>query len=277
MKRLFPFLAFVLLLPALAGAQQVTFNMQVPQEGTTRAIVDSMELVFLISVNAEGADQSFDMTQAKRQAYTETILAADDQRILKRKVSYTDATERGNQPMQGLKTVSLPVSGKSYILEYIADSLAITAEDGATVSKEERGALEGTFRRNTDGQFSSILNGRTMSVGEEIELTAEMLDQFGAGLTAGPMKLNSAKIKLVNVHDVQGMLAALLDVSVVMIGTQGTMEMEFAMNGTAEIGVENLWPLSFVMKGTVTGAGNHAGMDLTADGDMRMARTATYK
>jgi hypothetical protein len=55
------------------------------------------------------------------------------------------------------------------------------------------------------------------------------------------------------------------------------IELEGLMKGTAEVGVDNLWPLAVIMTGTVTGAGSHSGVPLTADGDMRMARTARYE
>ncbi len=41
--------------------------------------------------------------------------------------------------------------------------------------------------------------------------------------------------------------------------------------------MENLWPLSLVMSGTLVGAGSHGGADLSADGNMKLARIATYK
>ncbi|MFZ1728985.1 MAG: hypothetical protein WAV84_02550, partial [Bacteroidota bacterium] len=276
MKRPIILLAFLMFLPMLAGAQQVTFKLQPPQELLTRSMVDSMELLFLISVNVEGADQSFDVTQAEKKAYIETILKVEGSDVMKRRLAFTEATERSTQPMQATKTKTLPINEKAYVLEYIGDSLAITGDDGSEVPAEEYDKLAGSFRKTTDGQFSSILDGRTMSVGEEIELTADMLTKFGSDLTKGAMKPKSAKLKLVSLGESEGMKSALLDIEVIMSGTQGVMELEFSMKGTAEVGVDNLWPLALVMTGTVTGAGSHSGMPLTADGEMRMAKIAHY-
>ncbi|MFA6234585.1 MAG: hypothetical protein WC824_10440 [Bacteroidota bacterium] len=277
MKRSLFLLAFLMLMPVLAGAQQVTFSMKAPPEGTTRAVVDSMELIFIISVNMEGEEQSFNVMQAWKKAYVETILAVEGTNIMKRSVAFTEASERGTQPMQESIVKALPIKGKSYLLEFIGDSLAVTGEDGSIVSEEEHRELAGRFRKKSDGQFGSILDGRTMSIGEEVELTDDMLQQFGSDLTRGPMKPKTAKIKLVSLGESQGMKTALLDITVSMAGAQGIMEMEFTMKGTAEIGVDNLWPLALIMTGTVSGAGSHSGMPLTADGDMRMALIATYK
>ncbi len=277
MKRLLSLLAFSLLLPALANAQQVTFTAQAFPEGTTRAVVDSMELVFLISVNAEGADQPFDVTQAFRRSYDETILATSGGDITRRKVTFKDAGERGNRPMQGVRSKTYSISGKTYILETGGDSLIISGEDGAEVTKAERDEIRGVFSGGGEKQFTGILKDRTMSVGEEIELTPEMLFEFGEGLPGGVLKPQSGRMKLVDVHEAQGMSAALLELEVKMAGSQGMMELEFSLKGTVEVGVENLWPMSVVMKGTVAGVGNHAGMDMSADGDLRMARIVTYE
>jgi hypothetical protein len=275
MKRLMTL--FALLMPMLAGAQQVTFTMQAPPEALTRAIVDSMELVFLISVDMEGAEQSFDVTQAEKKAYIETILGVEGNSVTKRRLAFTEATERSTQPMQAATTKILPINGKTYILEFIGDSLAITHDDGGEVSKEEYDKLAGSFRKSSDGQFSNVLNGRTMSVGEEIELTDEMLKEFASEMSRGSMKPKSAKLKLVSLGESQGMKTALFDIEVTLAGSQGMIELEGLMKGTAEVGVDNLWPLAVIMTGTVTGAGSHSGVPLTADGDMRMARTARYE
>lgn len=116
-----------------------------------------------------------------------------------------------------------------------------------------------------------------MNVGEELELKDEMLKEFGAGLTGGGMTLRSAKLRLLRLGERDGMQTAEFDLDIVIGGAQGILEMEIAMKGTAVVGVENLWPLELVMNGTLAGAGSHAGMNLSADGQMEMARIATYK
>lgn len=277
MKRLLVLCTLFAFLPVFAQAQQVTFHRQAPAVGTTRVMVDTTEMVMLISVNAEGADQSFDVTQAEKKVYTETILEVDGNSITKRRVAFTDAVQRQNQPMQGLKAVTLPLAGKTYLIDHTADSLVITTEDGDEVSKEEYDKLEGTFRKSTDGQFGEIFDGRTMSVGEDFELTEELMQQFGSNLSSSALKPKSAHIKLLSVGTANGMKTAKLEVDFAMSGTQSVLEMDIVMKGIAEIYVDNLWPLSLVMTGTVTGVGNHSGMPLTADGEMRMAKIATYE
>jgi hypothetical protein len=277
MTRRFPLIAVLLLLPALAVSQQVTFSMKVPHEGITRAMIDTMELVALISVNAEGMDQAFDMTQGERRSYTETVLASDGKSITKRRISFHEAVEHSKQPMQPATVKTAPVAGNTYIVEYLADSIAVTAEDGSEAPKAERDVVLRQFTRNTEGQFNAILDGRSMSVGEEIELEGEMLGAFGAGLSQGPLKLRKAKFVLNSLGRSGGMKTAIFGIDVVMGGSQGMLEMEITMTGTAEVGVDNLWPLSLVMTGTLAGAGSHAGADLSADGDMKMARIATYE
>ncbi len=277
MKRLLSLFVVFLVLPVLAVAQQVTFHSEVPSAGTTRAILDTTELIYLITVNAEGADQSFDVTQAERKIYTETILEVDGDVVTKRRVAFTEATERGNKPMQGMKVTTGAISGKTYIIDNTGDSLVVSNEDGSKVSKEEFDKLAASFRNKTDGQFDKVLDGRTMTVGEEITLTDDMLKQFVSELAPGAMTPESARIKLLSVGESQGMSVAKFEVVAAISGSKGFMEMSLTMKGTAEVCVDKLWPLSLVMKGTVSGVGNHSGMPLSADGEVLMARIATYE
>ena len=276
MKRIAVLLTFMLL-PALTSAQQVTFTMQAPEEGRTRSVVDTMELIALISFSAEGADQAFDMEQGERKAYTETVLAVDDAVVTKKRLAFTEASKRSTQPMQPAKVKESPVVGKAYIVEYLGDNVSVVAEDGSEVGKEEQEYIAEGFKRRAENQFGKILDGRSMSVGEELELKDDLLKEFGAGLTQGPMTVRTAKLRLQSLGEKNGMQTAVFDVDVVIGGTQGMMEMEIAMTGTAEVGVDNLWPLSLIMSGTLSGAGEHAGANLTADGDMRLARIAVYE
>ena len=272
---LFP--VFLLLLPEASVGQQVTFAERALTVGLTRAIVDSMELVGLISVNAEGMDQAFDMGQSERKVYSEAILEVNDGTVTRKRLTFAEALERSAHPMQPVSVSTAPVVGKSYIVAYLDDSLAITRDDGSTAPDAERDYLVKEFSRTVENQFADAFNGRTMSVGEEFELKDELLAQFGASLNNGALKVRSAKFRLDGLGTTQGMQTALIGIDVVLAGAQGPMEMEISMKGTAEIGVENLWPISLVMDGTLVGAGNHGGVDLTADGTMKMARLATYQ
>lgn len=277
MSRPVALIAVLFFLPAFALAQQVTFKMKAPDAGVSRSVVDSMDLVALISVNAEGMDQAFEMSQGERTAYSEAILATDGAAVTKKRITVTEAAERTAQPMQPVSVKNAPTIGKTYIMEFLADSIGVTTEDGATVPDDERKYIVKKFSRDTEGQFSEVLNGRTMAVGEVLELKDELLKSFGKNMSQGSMEVRSAKLTLNGIGNAQGMKTALLGVDVVMGGAQGPMEMEITLKGAAEIGVDNLWPLSLVMTGTLTGAGNHGGADLSADGDMKLARIATYE
>jgi hypothetical protein len=269
--------AVLFFLPAFALAQQVTFTMKAPDAGVSRSVVDSMDLVALISVNAEGMDQTFEMSQGERSEYSEAVLATDGDVVRRKRIAVTEAVERTSQPMQPASVKNAPTVGKSYIMEFLADSIAVTTEDGATVPDDERKYIVKKFSRDRESQFGEVLNGRTMTVGEVLELKDELLKAFGKNMSQGSMDVRSAKLTLNGIGKTQGMKTALLGVDVVMGGAQGPMEMEITLTGTAEIGVDNLWPLSLVMSGTLTGAGNHGGADLSADGDMKVARIATYE
>jgi hypothetical protein len=277
MKRLILTLAVLLCLPALSSAQQVTFARKLPPVGLQRAMIDSMEVVSLISVNAEGENQSFDMTQSERKSYTETVMAVNDERITKKKIHVIDMRSSSANPMAPPTIKDSPALGKTYILEYLNDSLAVTTESGDAVTGEEYRAMRDAFSRDSEGQFSTILDGRTMSIGETLVLNDEMLAAFGAQMTGGGMKVQRASLTLNGLRESQGMQTAMFDMDVVFSGAQGPMEMEITMKGTAEAGVENLWPLSLVMSGTLAGAGAHGGADLSADGKMTVAKIVTYK
>lgn len=268
---------FLLLLSAVSVAQQVTFSQRALNVGLTRAMVDSMELVGLISVNAEGVDQAFDMEQSERKVFTETILEVNDGAVTRKRLAFSEARNRSAQPMQPVSVTTAPVVGKSYLVASLADSIIVSRDDGSAVSDEERDYLVRGFHRTAENQFADAFNGRTMSVGEEFELKDELLRKFGAGLNEGAMEIRSATFRLDGLGETQGMQTALIGIVVVMGGAQGPLEMEITLKGTAEIGVENLWPVLLVMDGTLVGAGNHGGVDLTADGTMKMARLATYQ
>ncbi|MDX9759311.1 MAG: hypothetical protein RBU27_09135 [Bacteroidota bacterium] len=265
-----------LLLPVVTMGQQVTFSERALNVGLTRAMVDSMELVGLISIAAEGMDQAFDMQQSERKAFSETILEVSDGVVTRKRMTFSDARARSAQPMQPVSVTNAPVVGKTYIVTYLPDSVAVTDDDGAAVPTAERDYIVKEFSRKVENQFAQAFNGRTMSVGEEFELKGELLELFGANLNEA-LRIRNATFRLDGVGQAQGMRTALIGIDVVFGGAQGPMEMEIAMKGTLEIGVENLWPISLVMDGSLTGAGNHGGVDLTADGTMKMARLATYQ
>lgn len=276
MKRLFVLFA-LLLLPAAVGAQQVTFSMKSLEPGMTRSAVDSMALVALMSVNAEGMDQVIDVEQSERRVYTESILETDGDRVTRKRITVTEAVTRSMQPMQPVTVKSAPVTGKTYLVEHIGDSVAVTAEDGSEAGKEERAYMVKEFSRNSGMQFSGFLDGRMMSVGEELELEDETLKQYFAGLTQGGMSVRSAKMRLLRLGERDGMQTAVFDVDVVLTGSQSIMEMEIVLDGTVEVGVDNLWPMALILKGVVAGAGSHAGASLTMDGDVQLARIASYE
>ncbi|MBR9974582.1 MAG: hypothetical protein KFF77_03295 [Bacteroidetes bacterium] len=276
MKRL-SVLFVLLLLPVVAISQQVTFSVKAPDVGMTRSAVDTMALVALISVNAEGTDQVLDMEQGERKVFTETVLETEGNVVTRKRITVTEAVARSMQPMQPVTVKSAPVTGKTYIIERRDDSVAVTSEDGADVTKEERTYMMKEFGGKSEAQFNRILEGRTMRVGEELELKDEMLKEFGAGMTDGGLSVRGAKLRLQRLGERDGVKTAVFDVDITFGGAQGIMEMEIALNGTAEVGVENLWPFELVMNGTLAGAGSHAGASLTADGEMQMARIATYK
>lgn len=277
MKRLVLTLAVLLCLPALASAQQVTFSRKLPPVGLQRTAVDSMEVVYLISVNAEGENQSFDMKQSERKSSTETVLAVNDERITKKKIHVLEMRSSSANPMAPPTVKDSPALGKTYVIEYLEDSLAVTTESGDAVTGDEYRAMRDAFSRDSEGQFNTILDGRTMSIGETLVLNDEMLAAFGAQMTGGGMKVQRASLTLNGLRESQGMQTAMFDLDVVFSGSQGPMEMEITMKGTAEAGVENLWPLSLVMSGTLVGAGAHGGADLSADGKMTVAKIVTYK
>ncbi len=229
MKRLILTLAVLLCLTAVSSAQQVTFARTLPLVGLQRTMIDSMEVVTLISVNAEGMDQSFDMTQSERKSYTESILAVNDKRVTKKKIQIAEVVERSMQPMQSVTAKTSPLTGKTYILEFLDDSVGVTTENGAEVPKEERTELLEVFSRDNEGQFGGILDGRTMTVGDTLTLKDDELAAFGAQMSDGGLKVRSASLTLKGLRESQGMQTALFDLDVVLGGARGLLEMEIAM------------------------------------------------
>lgn len=135
--------------------------------------------------------QAIESKLTRRQVRSITVLAADDTRITKVRVTYKSAEQevgqrRGEEPFANTQ-VAQSIAGKTYIVSRAktTDELSITDPDGKAPTDEERklvtSSMDAVGRPSPIGKF---LSGRTVRVGQTVEvpndLANEMLGLDGA-------------------------------------------------------------------------------------------------
>lgn len=290
----FAFLVALLLASVAAMAQTVTFHLKPYPSGTVIRMVDSFKLDGTLTVLAQGAEQSFDMTNLEKKQYTRTVLETDGAEPVKYRIAYDMALEKEAQPMRGQKESTPPVTDSPYIFERQDDEAGIdssalesrtvvmlkdwmvTREDGKSISEEEEEFLSGERRGQIESSLRNVLKDRTLEVGEELVLDEEMLTMMKTDLVRGDMQAQDVRLRLKALESESGFQTAVFDFVAKIAGSANVMEMEVEMKGVLRIGVDNLWPTFLELHGTVTGAGMHQGTTMGIDGDLHGLKQAAY-
>jgi hypothetical protein len=295
--RRFLLLPFLFLVALTACSSTVTFHTKPLPVGMTVLSVDSMTMDGSLIVLAEGQEQSFPMKILQRKRSTRTILAMDGDELSRYRIRYEDAYEEERQPMRKPKISTPPVTEVDYIYERLGDEAgaqpspedvdaatvvvhsgwSIRREDGKPLSKEESEYLTDKVKeKGMNHSIRRVLDGRTVTVGDDIIVDSEMLEAIGEGFVQGHMAPNAVTLTLRDIKSQNGTQLADLDFSLAMKGSAGPLEMETTMEGTISLGVDDLWMYTLEMDGPLTGTGMHQGATMGVEGEMRGAGSAEY-
>jgi len=249
----------------------------------------------VLSVLAQDKEQSFDILHMEKKHLTRTVLESDGARQTKYRIAYDVAYEKDMQPMRRPKESAPPVTDSPYTFEQFdenapADSAVlksrraiivkdylVTRDDGNPISEEEEAFLGSEHRAKLESSLRNALNGRTMEVGEELLFDEESLAMMETGMIEGDMNARDARMRLKALESVDGSQTAVLDFDAMITGGENVMEMEVRMQGVLHIGVDNLWPVSLEMTGTVTGAGMHQGATMGIDAEIHGMKKLVYR
>jgi|GEM_PF-6435796 len=109
-------------------------------------------------------------------------LAATEGQSARARITYESSDQVTTDRSGAVHGVERPVSGKSYIAARAGEELIITDEQGAPLSEEEMRivtrAADGLGRPNPIGD---LLNGKTIAIGERIQLPPEYSKQMLSG------------------------------------------------------------------------------------------------
>lgn len=280
-----------------AAAQTVTFTAVPMPVGATAHMADTLRIDGTITVSAQGQEQSFDNSRHEARVYSKTVLALDGNAITKYRVAYEDAYKSEAAPMRKPKETRAPVTASPYVFERLAEGAdsdldsatlksrrllvlhdwMVMREDGKPISEEEEAVLDSDKGAKMENGIKRFLDGRTMEVGETLTFDDEMLKSMADGVMPGNLEAREMSLHLKAVETVDASQVALFDFHGTLGGTTAGMEVESTMEGEVRIGVDNLWPTSLDLKGTLVGAGMHQGATMGMDGDIRMIKRASYE
>ncbi|MBN1447581.1 MAG: hypothetical protein JXA28_06590 [Bacteroidetes bacterium] len=293
----FKLFVLILCVSVPVSSQTVTFQNKSLPVGITVSSVDSMTMDGSLTVMAEGQEQSFPMKMKQRKRAVRTILAYDGDELSRYRIRYEDAYEEERQPMRKPKISTPPVTDIIYVYERLGDEAAaqpspedldaatvvvhsgwsIRREDGKPLSKEESEYLTDKVKeKEMDASIRQVLDGRTVTVGEDIVIDNRMLEEIGEGFAQGKLTPTEVTLRLRDVKSQDGTQLADFDFSLTMKADADPFEMEAVLKGSVTMGVENLWMHSLELGGPLTGAGMHQGATVGIDGEMQRAGSAEY-
>jgi hypothetical protein len=159
-----------------ADAESVQFNYRLPQVGEKSSQVAQYDLDLTRSMQQTGKTLSSEKRLLLRTIHRRaTVLDVAGDRPLKAAVTYAKASEvitSGEQPPESRK---LPIEGNTYLVERQGVALKVTDRDDKSVPEAERvmvaANMDSIGHRNQLGRF---LHGKTVEVGETLQLPKEM-------------------------------------------------------------------------------------------------------
>ena len=137
-----------------------------------------------------------------------------------------------------------PCQGKTYIVKVNDGGPAVHYENGEKPPDEELGWVKEQFRSlGKEDSFESMLDGKTVKVGEKLDVSldaaAELLDVKSAGLKIEKFNLT---LKAAKPH-------AVFDADIQMSQTLNGPKMTINMTGQVVINPGNCWPVTVDIKG----------------------------
>jgi hypothetical protein len=212
--------------------------------------------------------QAIESKLTRRQVRSITVLAADESRITKVRVTYKSAEQevgqrRGEEPFANTQ-VAQAIAGKTYIVSRAktTDELTITDAEGKAPSDEERklvqSSMDAVGRPSPIGKF---LNGRTVRVGQTVEVPNDLANEM-LGLDGAVGKVTKFEMALARASNRGGVICGEFETRVDLQSEEpsgqstrfrGRMVVE--VNTCRAIEAEFAGPVSFVENHGTAGAG----------------------
>ncbi len=266
-------ISVLLFCPLLLHAQEITFSSNPIARGVIIERFDSLGMSLDVSMDgSEGVIATQKNTEFRH--YTLTVLEADLEQVTSYRLQVHKAWEAG-AAFDG-NPIDLPVQGKTYILNIGDSATTVLNEDGSPAPDAERTVILTLAGNREEGVLKKLLMGKTMQIGDSIQLREDLLESFRSIVGNKSLDLKAATLKLVDIRDIQNLRCGVFDIRMQFAGAQSAVEMELDLVAEAAISEESLWPISITMNGDMSGVTQQQGMTLLIDGIMKGVKTSTY-
>jgi hypothetical protein len=160
----------------VANAEPVQFNFRLPQVGDSSSHSAQYELDVKATLKQGAELVSTRSQKVSRQLDRQiNVLAVAGDRPMKAQVQYTKGREITGPSEQSGTARTMPIEGKTYIVERQGATLAVSDQAGQPVPDDQRRLVEANMdsigHRNQLGRF---LHGKAVEVGETVALPKEM-------------------------------------------------------------------------------------------------------
>lgn len=231
--------------PAPASGRTLKMNERPHQVGDKRTKVDDVEVKF--QIDAEG--RMLEASSSQHEEETVKILEVKDDVVMKVEVTYGTLTSKRST---GPKVEDKPEirSGKTYLVWSEGGAIKATLPDGSAVTAEELAELASENDEvGKPDAMSQILGGRTWTIGETYQFTADDLAKLAARNAASKPKATAFALTLQSFDDKEAHFA----LTTTMVQKQGADQLTFDMTGHVRIELPVARPTELMMTGTLTG------------------------
>lgn len=271
------FLLAVLLTPSLAFAESATFGRR--QSIVGDAVEQTVRLEMKLDTTSRQGAQVIEQESSeveRQQRRRVTASSTREGRVVGAAVRFFEASSTRND-----ESTADPVAGKTYQCERGEDDkLTVLTDKGTMPTMEEYTLVVRAMETlGTASPLAEFLAGKTIEVGEEIELPAE-LAQRALGFDKQFGKVNLFTLKLKELRVVEGLRVARFAATIEATGG-GTGQMGLIVEGAFEIEEPTCRMVSADLSGPIALSGQQ-GVGVTAHqvdsrGRMRMQLAARYR
>ncbi len=279
MRKISLFSLFVLFSAALrsASAESVQFNYHLPQVGQQAAHTVQFDLDLQITLRQAGKIASSEHQKLSRtQERHVTVLQVAGDRATKVQVQYAKAQEEIGSSESG-EAHAMSIEGKTYIVERRGSQLLVTAPDGSDVPDDERNLVAANMDSvGHSNQLGRFLHGKTVQVGETLQLPKEMAaDLLGLREANG----NAQKVELIlrRVDVEEGRRLADFDTVIVMqLGSGSTLD----VRGSLQFDVDTCHTTAADFSGPISSEGEQPTrgekLEVLTDGTLKATVHSSY-
>jgi hypothetical protein len=281
-------LALSLAAPASAQiARTVTFGKSVPPAGSTCVSQQTTDVKIVgAGTRADGArtrTPPIEMSTALKT--TTAYLAWDGSRPTKVRKTYDEVQAVASDSRKDAARRKL--AGRTFILELVAGRVDVTDGDGNRIASDLAAKVkDDTLRKNAfvdlyDGPRVKILAGRSMTIGESIEIPSEALLEDVDGTAGVSLKTSRLTLTLVGLTRIQDRECAAFEVKGRVTGAATTEEgmpipLSFEVTGMLKVAVDDSSTLEADVLAAISGEIPMTGGSVVLDGSFRMVTRETW-